>query len=607
MNQMITSIYQLCESSSKPLAAFIGSGLSVPEPSSLPLTKEVIVSLLNLDWVVGDEKFPIPESQIENSDLYKIRLEHILSIFNEWGHHDLGHLLRQFADAPPNWYHKKIAEFCQKQKIKCIVTTNFDLCLEKALQEYNFAYNVIVTEDDKYSNDPNIMNIFKIHGSIEFSNDRYFARGLGATLESIYSGLSAWKRHIILKLLDQYTFVFLGYSGSDSYDINPVLYELSNSNLFWVVHKNSDEDKQIPSEVTNILARSKYSNPIQIDTAVFLGGTPQPLRKNKFRFMPTYNLEELWHPSVFVGRVLEAINDYKSAQSYYEMVLEKSTGSRYLMVEILNLIRSNAVALYELKDYKAASGALLMGWMVLSSYIKRMEADKYTPEKLKRDIILDQCLLMAEEQSIIDSELGKKESAFENLEMAFKCLKSMDCEEITKLSIESRLLLNRCSIKLKLLDKQHVLDHSEYLIAVEDLKKVCKIKRRIGDVTGLIKGLAQLGRLYVILGEVESSESVYINLFNEIQKLRTPIDERLFNYVVEFLNILVYLRLTEYKNANIINYFKKKSNTALQFEIRIKNLLMNEVHKSSNEVMERMLKDEELLKYFNKLKEEIDE
>lgn len=116
-----------------------------------------------------------------------------------------------------------------------------------------------------------------------------------------------------------------------------------------------------------------------------------------------------------------------------------------------------------------------------------------------------------------------------------------------------------------------------------------------------------MGLLYVILGEVESSESIFINLFNEIQKLKTPIDKRLFNYVIEFLNILVYLRLTGYKNVNIINYFKNKSNTALQFESRIKNLLMNEVHKSSNEVMECMLKDEEILKYFNKLKEEINE
>ena len=74
--------------------------------------------------------------------------------------------------------------------------------------------------------DPDIINIFKIHGTIESSNDRYFARGLGATLESISTGLENWKRPILLKLIDKYTFVFLGYSGSDSYDINPVFFEI---------------------------------------------------------------------------------------------------------------------------------------------------------------------------------------------------------------------------------------------------------------------------------------------------------------------------------------------------------------------------------------------
>lgn len=96
------SIEQLYESSSRPLAVFVGSGLSVPEPSSLPLSREAIVSLLNLDWVEGEEKFPIPEEQIENSDLHKMRFEHILSIVKDWGKHDIGLLLRQFADAPPN-------------------------------------------------------------------------------------------------------------------------------------------------------------------------------------------------------------------------------------------------------------------------------------------------------------------------------------------------------------------------------------------------------------------------------------------------------------------------------------------------------------------------
>lgn len=601
----IRSIDHLFESSLRPVAVFIGSGLSVPEPSSLPTSKEAIVSLLNLDWVEGDEKFPITESQIENSDLYNIRFEHMLSIFNEWGKHDLGNLLRQFNDAPPNWYHKRIAELCQKEKIKCIITTNFDSCIEKALQDYDVAYNVIATHEDKYSDDVNIINIFKIHGTIELSNDRYLARGLGATLESIYSGLETWKKNILLKLLEQYTFVFLGYSGYDSYDINPIFYELSNSHLFWVVHKSSDENKTILSEVTNIIARSKYSIPIQIDTAVFLGGDPLPRRESKFRFIPTYNLENHWHPSVFVGRVLESKNDYRSAKSYYEMVIENSTESLYWMVEILNLFRAKAVSLYELKEYQAASGTLLMAKMILSGYIKRMEKDGSTPEDFKH-IFLDQLLLISEEEALIDIELGRKDDSLKNIDQAFKCLNYMDCDEGTKLSIESRLLLNRCSIKLNLLEStQNNLDYSEYLIALEDLKKASRIKRGIGDVTGLIKCLNFLGRIYIILGEAKSAETKFIEMFDEVQKIKTPINERSIDLAIDFVSFLLYNRYADDKNSIVIKYLKNESNTNLEFKNRIKNILINEVHKSSGHIMNSILKDEEIQKCCNKLENEI--
>ena len=606
MSTSIQSIHQLYESSSRPIAAFVGSGLSIVNPTSLPIGKEVVISLLNLDWVEGDEIFPISESQIENSDLYKIRFEHLLSIFKEWGGHDIGHLLHQFADAPPNWYHKKIAELCREKKINCIITTNFDLCIEKAFHELDVAYNSIVYEDDIYSNDPNITNIFKIHGTIEFSDNRYIASGLGATLESIYSGLETWKRHLLLKLLDNYTFVFLGYSGYDSYDINPVFYEVSESHLFWVVHKTDNKNKSISSEVLNILAQSKYPSPIPpIDTAVFLGGSPLPRRESKFRFKPTYNLKNHWHPSVFVGRVLESINDYDDACSYYELVLEKSTGSLYLMVEILNLIRSNAVCLYELKKYEDAKKKLLVGMGLLSHYIKNLQNDESTPEKSKRKIILDQLLLICEELSLNYAELGLKDKAIEYIEQAFNCLENLDHEERSKISIESRLLLNQSAIKIKFLSKQDNSDDKEYLQTIEDLKNACKMKRRIGDVTGLIKSIALLGQIYVILGEIQSAEDLFIEMFNEIQKLKTPIDERLLEYPSILVSSLLFLRLTDYNEEMVGKFLKHKSDTTDQFKTRIKHVLINEVHKSNNQIMQIILKDEKILKYFNRLREEI--
>ncbi len=610
MSASIKSIYQLFKSSPRPLAAFIGSGLSVPEPSSLPLNKEVIVSLLSLDWVKGEEFFPIPESQIENSNLCKIRFEHLLSTFNGWGKHDMGILLRQFADAPPNWYHNIISELCKEKKIDCIVTTNFDSCLEKALSEQGVAYNVIVNEDDEYSDDRSITNVFKIHGTIDRKGASYLARGLGATLESIAIGLQAWKHDLLLRLLNQYTLVLLGYSGSDSYDINPLLYEMSNQHLCWIAHKSNDNDEYLSSEVSSMLAQSLYSNPIHIDTAEFLGGSPLPRRKSKFRFIPTYNLDNLWHPSVFIGAVLQSIDDYKNAQHYYEEVLDKSTWKRYWQVEQLDLLRANAVTLYELGKYKAAEFFLFTAAAVLLDYNNRMKSDGSTPEELKSKIFLDHFLLINEEQSLVYTALGRNEEAIESIESAFKALEGLQKighDASTQLAVQSRLLLNRSNIKLKILQEQADIDLGEYLIVLEDVKSACKMKRKIGDATGLILCLAMLGHIYTILSEGQSATSMFLEMFGEMQKLKTPFGKRVATDAMRFLGTLIYFNVSGDKAEKIHRYLDHKSDTKTKFENNILSIVIHEAHKDGNQVLQCVLQDELIRRDSEQLREELND
>ena len=42
---------QIVKISTRPIITFVGCGLSVPEPTCLPLNKELIYSFLKLDWV----------------------------------------------------------------------------------------------------------------------------------------------------------------------------------------------------------------------------------------------------------------------------------------------------------------------------------------------------------------------------------------------------------------------------------------------------------------------------------------------------------------------------------------------------------------------------
>ena len=83
-------IEEVYASSARPLAALIGSGLSIPPPTSLPSCREMIQSLVALDWVRGPERFPLPTEILHGpaaSSLLSIRLEHALSVFVEWKKH----------------------------------------------------------------------------------------------------------------------------------------------------------------------------------------------------------------------------------------------------------------------------------------------------------------------------------------------------------------------------------------------------------------------------------------------------------------------------------------------------------------------------------------
>lgn len=610
MNASTDSLHRIRESSPRPLAAFIGSGLSVPEPSSLPLGKELVVSLLGLDWVHGDELFPISESQIENSDLCKIRFEHLLSIFSEWGKHDIALLLRQFADAPPNWYHDRISVLCRERIIDCIVTTNFDACLEKALAMHGVAHNVVVTEDDDYSEDRCVTNVFKIHGTIERRGVDYSARGLGATLESLASGLPAWKQALLFRLLNQYTFVVLGYSGSDSYDISPTLHRVSDKYLYWVAHATRNHDVHLSPELAEMLARSPYSKIVHMDTAEFLGGSPLPRRQVRFRFTPTYNLDNHWHPSVFVGRVLESVGEYRGAQQYYEEVVEESTPEQYWQVEQLNLLRANAVTSYELGEYQAANHWLQTAQLVLLDYDRRMKADGSTPEDLRSEIFLDQFLLIMEEKALVHSALGDHEDAIESIECAFKSLKAL--QRIrgygrTQLSVQSRLLLNRSTVQLNLLQEQVGVEDGEYLIVLEDAKRARAIKQEIGDVPGLILCLGLLGQIYASLGVPRSAVSMFLQMFVEMQKLSTPFAGQMAAKVAGYLGPVVYLNVSRDKADNVRAYLRHQSAVRTRFENRILSLLTDGVHRDGNRAWQSVLQDGVIQSDSQRLKEELND
>lgn len=210
------------------LAVFCGAGIS--SNSGLPLGNDLfdylVFNLLkNKLWMVTNRK--ILRLILNN----RIPLEKLIEIFSH--HIDLNKIYYLFQLGIPNNNHISIAQLATLGIIKNIVTTNFDLLLEKAFDKINLPFNKYVNETqlvkfDKITYNKQKVNIFKIHGTAED------VESIRITLNNIASKDLSKEREYILKFIfesenHQYV-LFLGYSFSDVFDIVPYFKKLKNCN-----------------------------------------------------------------------------------------------------------------------------------------------------------------------------------------------------------------------------------------------------------------------------------------------------------------------------------------------------------------------------------------
>ena len=405
MNVSSKNIYDIYQEFKSPLNLLVGADISVPFPTCLPLTLEITKSIMNLDWFYGDEKFPIEDEALIIKIASKVRLEHLLSVFHEWKGQDPGKLIAQFGDADPNFYHKKIAELSDQGILKRIFTTNFDLCIEKALDEKGIQYQQLTDQEDYVNIDENKLQVIKLHGTVIRSNSSYTTKGLIATLESMFKGMPAWRATHFQRSIEMYNLVCIGYSGNDSFDITPILREDPDQRIVWVFRKQPDLKRY--REAIHTLQISNSRQIVVSDVTTFLGESREIDHSTTiFKFKPVFRLSDRFHPSVFLGKALEAAGEYREAINYYAKVISYSTGSNYWMTEILDMVRAQAVSFYELGDYQKALTTLFIGQTILRDYKKRVEAVKREILPIERRIIMEQELLYGEEFLLICHKLN---------------------------------------------------------------------------------------------------------------------------------------------------------------------------------------------------------
>lgn len=136
----------------------------------------------------------------------------------------------------PNANHKLIAKLANQGKLKTILTTNFDIFIERALDAEGVPYKVICTDEeyrDFYQNGDldNTFAILKIHGTIS-RPDTIVAV---ANHYKTGKGFGGWKATVMQHFVKHYPTVFFGYSGWDFFH--------SNYQQFWEAAGNAGGER----------------------------------------------------------------------------------------------------------------------------------------------------------------------------------------------------------------------------------------------------------------------------------------------------------------------------------------------------------------------------
>lgn len=283
MNKSLDTIFQY---PLKDWIIWVGAGISIPNPTALPsgwsLTrftlqtatcKEIQNKIFDV-WQQANQIVSIPENDTPLGVIP--RLESILgeveNIQNNTKSCEFDFLrgFKSFIDAPYNENHLHIAYLLHAGAT--VITTNFDTCIQDAYSDLMKNSDQLIPQKEGNTcyyvsykcSDTGLL--WHIHG---VANE---ILGLGATIRIVKEGLnSKFQEFLDSRLNKSSVLIFLGYSASDSFDVN--LYftnkkqkEFDKSLSVFIQHGNS----KIQANVHRIV--KCFGNVVleNADTSIFL-------------------------------------------------------------------------------------------------------------------------------------------------------------------------------------------------------------------------------------------------------------------------------------------------------------------------------------------------
>jgi hypothetical protein len=222
----------------KEVVVFVGAGISKAAPSTLPSWWEYNFSILSEIGNIAAKALKINQELLQKDEIEKS--VEVVSISEFFVHYIAGDayfpLTSLLNSSKPNHNHYILAELSKSNKIKAIITTNFDTLIEQAFTERNEPLNVYYRLNDFEKEIELEKNccLFKIHGSVVDTAT------IIDTVSQKLKGLDRAKTYNLKKIFRSYHLLVVGFSGEDfSFDQNYIPFSVYQSNelgVTWIKH-----------------------------------------------------------------------------------------------------------------------------------------------------------------------------------------------------------------------------------------------------------------------------------------------------------------------------------------------------------------------------------
>lgn len=250
----------------KKAAVLCGAGISVGPPSGLPTARELMRAYHDrIDQTLAGKQLTGPVELPAFEDWsHGIRFEELMSLlFGFFGSSVIEPLNSSLL---PNDNHRLLALLCQHGWP--LFTTNFDVLIELAAVELAIHFHQLITPEDYKQNPSSRGQVCKLHGSFwRWDGDTWTdsRNTISVTLEHVGIQRAMYLLNTPAKLhlaahLRTHPVIVLGYSGTDDFDVSPLLLKSQrDSPTVWVIHDSDVWPPVVGSHLSQVFDSTRSS------------------------------------------------------------------------------------------------------------------------------------------------------------------------------------------------------------------------------------------------------------------------------------------------------------------------------------------------------------